>query len=182
MICLYFKQPSVIFKKGNIKVKILKNSLLILLCAAMLFCASCGSKTENDKTSDSPPSGTSSDNANDKFDYDFTKMGQSVAYAKLTDFMNDQPSFEGKTMKITGDYYAQPSDDGKNTYYYIILNDTTACCSAYIEFLAEKGVEYPKKASDAESGNIVKITASGKVGSYQEYGKTYYALMVDKIY
>ena len=157
--------------------KLLKLISLIILCAAMLFCAACGNKTE--ATESDTSSKTSS---NVKFDYDFTKMGQSVAYSQLVDFMNDQPSFEGKTVKITGDYYAQPSEDGKNTYYYIILNDTTACCSAYIEFLTENGVDYPAKSSNPDSGDIVQITASGKIGSYDEYGQKYYVLMVDKIY
>ena len=155
--------------------KFLTRLVILLLCLLMLvFSASCGKSEDKTDTSSESPA------VSGNYDYDFTKMGQSVAYSQLSDFMNEPAKYLGKTMKITGDYYAQPSDDGSTTYYYIILNDTTACCSAYIEFLTN-GCDYPEKSSDPENNDIVTVTATGVVDSYVELGKTYYILKADSI-
>ena len=175
-----------------IKMTYIRKTVIILLCLLMLLASvSCGSDTKTSSPgvtaasqSAADPQSGSADNTSSKstgkFDYDFTKMGQSVAYSQLVDFMNEPTKYMGKTIKIKGDYYAQPSDDGKTTYYWIILNDTTACCSAYIEFLSDSG-NYPAKSSDPNSGDIVTITASGVIDSYDELGQTYYILRADSI-
>ena len=159
---------------------ILKKIILIAVCAFMtLGCVCCGSaKTETNPQK----SGSSNTNASSSggFDYDLSKMGESTAYAQLVDFMNNQPSYLGKTIKIKGDFYIQSADDNSKDYYYIILNDTTACCSAYIECIAN-GCSLPAKSSNPDTGDIVTITATGIIGSYEEYGQIYYVLEADSI-
>ena len=159
--------------------KTLKRLTILLLCGLMLLgITACGSKP-----ADTPDTGANTGtktSSSETYDYDFTKMGQSVAYSQLTDFMNEPTKYLGKTMKISGVYYAQPSEDGKTTYYYITLSDTTACCSAYIEFLSDSG-KYPEKSSDPNNNQLVTITCTGVVDSYEELGQTYYVLRTDSI-
>ena len=147
-----------------------------------LGCVCCGSgKAETaDTAAKAEGSAGAAKTSTGKFDYDLSKMGQSVAYAQLTDFMNNQPSYLGKTIKIKGDFYIQPSDDNSKNYYYIILNDTTACCSAYIECIAD-GCELPAKSSNPDTGDIVTVTAEGVIDSYEEYGQKYYVLKANSI-
>ena len=167
--------------------KFFKRTILFALCILMLFALiSCGSSTDSKSSNavtDASASGNAADTAAKKastgsFDYDFSRMSESVAYSQLSNFMNSPASYVGKTVKIKGDYYITHYDETNKDYYYIILNDTTACCSAYIEFLTD-GCNYPSKASD--DNNKVTVTATGVIDKYDELGQTYYYLKVDSI-
>ena len=88
-------------------------------------------------------------------DYDLTKMVQNVAYATVYQMLINPTAFEGKTIRIEGNYYGALYEPTSKYYYYVMVADGTGCCSQGLEFIWDDGShvypdEYPIDGSEVE--------------------------------
>ena len=99
-------------------------------------------------------------------DYDLTNMDSDMVYATVYQLMMDPSSYEGKTFRITGQYYTSHDDKTGNTYEFCLIKDALACCAQGLEFVWGDGShsadEYPAQESE--------ITVEGTVETYTEDG------------
>lgn len=100
-------------------------------------------------------------------DYDLTTMEGDMVYASVYQMMVDPEEFEGKTVKISGKYYASFYEPNNKYYHYVIIEDAAACCAQGMEFIWDDGShiypdEYPKNDSYVE--------VVGTFESYEEEG------------
>lgn len=108
-------------------------------------------------------------------DYDLTTMGSDMVYATVYDMMENPATYEGKIVRMGGPYYHTHYDATDNDYFYVIIEDATACCSQGLEFVWGDGSrtwpdEYP------EDGHEVVVT--GRFEVYNE-GSAKYVHLVD---
>lgn len=99
-------------------------------------------------------------------DYDLTNMDSDMVYATVYQLMMDPSSYEGKTFRITGQYYTSHDDKTGNTYEFCLIKDALACCAQGLEFVWGDGShsadEYPAQESE--------ITVEGTFETYTEDG------------
>lgn len=124
--------------------------VLCALAAAVLMCACGGGQTTAD--------------SGERCDIDLTAMNTSIAYSQVVDFWNNPDSYIGKTVKIHGTFNAV-TDNGRN-YYSCNIGDTTACCSAGIEFVLKDSLKYPGDYPDIGA----EFTVIGEFETYVENG------------
>ena len=119
---------------------------------------------------------TSNSNKED-VDYDLTKMGSDMVYATVYQMMVDPTTYEGKTVRVNGNYYGGWYEPTAQYYFYVIIEDAMACCSQGLEFIWEDGShvypdEYPADGSEVEVTGIYE--------TYQEEGdQTIYCRLKD---
>jgi len=176
------------------KVLILLVTVLTLIC----FCA-CGDKPEtpvvtdgtpvsSDPAPDDNPTGDGSDDrANymndrtfrvpDKVDIDLTEMSSSLVYSEVYNIVTEPTEYLGKVIKVAGTFNASYFEPTDNYYYYVIVQDATACCANGIEFIWNGQHDFPNEYPD--NGDTIEIT--GVFGQYEEEGITYYYLLTDQI-
>jgi len=133
-------------------------SVLLLLCIICAFAAGCGGASA--KT------------------VDLTVLSSTLLSAELTNMTTNPGKYMGKTIKVRGPY-AYSYWDETDTYYHCVVayEDVAACCSQALEFIWTGEHSFP--GDYPEEGTMIELT--GVFGSYQELGKTYYCLRVDKI-
>jgi len=100
-----------------------------------------------------------------------------MVYAQLFNILTDSESYLGKTIKMQGSYYASRSEITDRLYHLVIVNDTSACCEAGIEFIWSGEHTYP----DDYPAENARIEVAGIFDSYQMSGQTLYYLAVDDI-
>jgi hypothetical protein len=110
-------------------------------------------------------------------DLDLTELSVTVLIACL-DQINETPEdYMGKTIKMSGAYYALYSEETDTYYHYAFVTDTAACCVKGLEFLwnGEHNFpdDYPEETADIE--------ITGVFNSYEEFGQAWYYLAVDDI-
>lgn len=91
----------------------------------------------------------------DEIDYDFTTMGSDMVYATVYQMMINPNEYVGKTVKMSGSYYANYFEPTDKYYHYVIIQDATACCEQGLEFVWDDGShvypdEYPKEETEVE--------------------------------
>ena len=110
--------------------------------------------------------GSINGNSSSGVDYDLTNMDSDMVYATVYQLMMDPSSYEGKTFRITGQYYTSHDDKTGNTYEFCLIKDALACCAQGLEFVWGDGShsadEYPAQESD--------ITVEGTFETYTEDG------------
>ena len=110
-------------------------------------------------------------------DYDLSKMGSDMVYATVYQMMVDPITYEGKTVRVSGNYYGGWYEPTAQYYFYVIIEDAMACCSQGLEFIWEDGShvypdEYPADGSEVEVTGIFE--------TYQEEGdQTIYCRLKD---
>ena len=99
-------------------------------------------------------------------DYDLTNMDSDMVYATVYQLMMDPASYEGKTFRITGQYYTSHDDKTGKNYEFCLIKDALACCAQGLEFVWGDGNhsadEYPAQKSE--------ITVEGTFETYTEDG------------
>lgn len=108
-------------------------------------------------------------------DYDLTAMGSDMVYATVYDMMVNPARYGGKVVKMAGPYYHTFYEATNQDYFYVIIQDATACCAQGLEFVWGDGShaypgEYP------EDGTEVVVT-----GIFEPYteGDENYVHLVD---
>ena len=119
------------------------------------------------------------DNAGDKTgaDVDLTVMSSTMVYAEVYNIMANPGEYMGKTIKMSGLYYASYYDETDLYYHYVIVEDATACCAQGLEFIWDGEHAYPDDYPDEQAN----IEVAGVFGSYDELGRTYYFITVGEI-
>ena len=107
-------------------------------------------------------------------DYDLTKMNSTMVYSTVYDMLSEPEKYEGKMVKMRGEYNAFYSKSTMKYYPAVIIADATACCSQGMEFVLSGDPEYPNaypiKGDD--------VTVVGKLKVYYE-GTNRFVHLVD---
>ncbi|MBQ9428912.1 MAG: hypothetical protein IJU41_05130 [Clostridia bacterium] len=128
-------------------------SLALALALTLLFCACAETKTA--------------------VDIDAAAMSETMAYSIAAQMRAAPQNYLSKTVRMRGQFAVSHFDKTDKDYYYLVVTDTTACCSQPIEFL------FPKNAAFPAEGTTVEI--EGKFISYDELDVTYYCIDAAKI-
>jgi len=115
--------------------------------------------------------------ASDGIDVDLTALGSIMVYAEVYNMMTNPDDYMGKTIKMSGPYYASYYDMTDSYYHYVIIEDATACCKQGLEFVWSGDRSYPEDYPEEST----QIEVTGVFGSYDELDITYYYLAVDDI-
>ena len=116
--------------------------------------------------------------ADGSVDVDLTALSSTMVYAEVNNMMVNPGDYMGKTIKMSGPYYARYYDMTDIYYHYVIVEDATSCCVQGLEFILSGEHCYPDDYPDERDA----IEVTGVFKSYDELGKTYYYLAVDGMY
>ncbi len=110
--------------------------------------------------------------ANGDIDVDLTVLSSTLVYAEVYNMMVSPDDYEGKTVKMSGQFsYLCDESTGKE-YFACIIQDATACCAQGIEFELAGDYVYPDDYP--EIGEEVCVT--GVFETYMEGNYIYCTL------
>ncbi|MGN0483760.1 MAG: hypothetical protein ACI4HI_09435 [Lachnospiraceae bacterium] len=123
---------------------------------------------DGETMSDSQPeANTQKEEQKSDVDMDLTVMDRDMVYASVYQMMADPKSYEGKTIRIKGSYYAEYYDKTEKYYHYCLIKDAMACCAQGMEFIWDDGSHvYPDEYPPEDT----EITVTGIFETYQEEG------------
>jgi translation initiation factor 1 (eIF-1/SUI1) len=111
-------------------------------------------------------------------DVDLTSLSSTMVYAEVYNMMINPEEYIGKTIKISGQYYASWFEETEQYYHGVIISDATACCSQGLEFIWDDNTHtYP----DEYPEDYTEVEIIGVFDSYEELGSTYYYIATDDI-
>lgn len=113
----------------------------------------------------------------DGLDYDLTTMSKDMVYATVFLFMTEPESFEGKKVKMKGQYLSAFYKPNETYYNYCFISDAAGCCSQGIEFATKENLKYPKDFPEDNTD----IEVIGTFETYMEDGKMYCHLKDSKM-
>jgi len=143
---------------------------LIFLSLLLLLYTGCSNK---DKSQNSENASSEMKNV----DVDLTILSSTMVYAEVFNIMSKPDSYLGKTIKLNGLFYSSYYDENETMYYYVVITDAASCCPQGLEFVINGERKYPEDYPDERS----KIEVTGTFSSYNEYGETYYHLLVEDL-
>ncbi len=112
----------------------------IFLLAIVLTLCACSKNTDTI---------TPSKNQN-VIDVDLSVMSSVMVYSKVNDIVTNPKDYLNKKIKVAGTYNTTFSNQTEKNYYYVMVQDATACCSNGLEFVWEGRHAYPKIDSNIE--------------------------------
>ncbi len=103
-----------------------------------------------------------------KVDYDLTSMGPDMVYATVYDMMVNPSTYEGKVVRMSGTYYHTRNDVTGNDYFFVVIQDATACCSQGLEFVWGDGShvwpqDYPEDGNEVTVTGVFEVYTEGTV-------------------
>jgi hypothetical protein len=110
-------------------------------------------------------------------DVDLTALSSTMVFAEVYNIMVNPDDYVGRTIKMSGPYYAFYYDGNGQYYHYVIVEDATACCRQGLEFVWNGDHSYP----DDYPADNARIAVVGVFDSYDDLGNTYYHLVADDI-
>ncbi len=140
---------------------------VLLLC--LLLC-SCSAQKKEDIL---PLEEKKEEKVSEKADIDLSFGSQTVAYAAVSDILENPEDYLGKRVRMLGTYRKFDSETYGYSYYVCMVQDATACCQQGMEFSLAEGKEYPLEGQ--------QIILEGIVDVYPE-GNAYYAYLKDADY
>lgn len=113
------------------------------------------------------PASTTSEIDPDNVDLDLTSLSATMVYSNVFLMMSSPEEYEGKSIKMTGTMSIYTAPSTGVTYYAVIIQDATACCSQGIEFVLADDIpeNYPKDGT--------QITVVGAYQTYEDLGGMY---------
>lgn len=108
---------------------------------------------------------------------DLTGFGYAMAYAALYDMAANPDPHVGKTMKVSGTYYATVMPETQEVVHLVLVVDNTGCCEAALEFVVTGGPHTPE---DFPANNS-EIELTGLFGIIESGGNRYPLLTVNEI-
>lgn len=108
---------------------------------------------------------------------DLTMLSSTMVYAEVNNMLTAPEEYVGKTVKVRGLYYANNYPDQGICYHFVVIEDSSACCSQGLEFILTGTHSDPEDYPDDQT--LVEIT--GVWGVYEEDGNPYYYLATDEI-
>lgn len=165
-------------------IRIGKNMLIIAVAAFVCFnlvdCNFIGSSTVNSVLNEKTTEATTENEStvddgegpisSNGIDYDLTEMSSTMVYATVYEMMAYPSLYEGKTIKMEGQYYALYVEADKTYYMYCLISDALGCCTQGMEFVWGDGShvypnEYPKDKTE--------VVVCGTFKTYTQDGNTY---------
>lgn len=131
---------------------------LAALCAAVLALASCCARAED---------------AAAPVDLDLSVLSGTVVYAQVYNMMVDPETYQGRRIRIQGNFNYFQDPDTQQEYFAAIISDATACCAQGIEFVWKGEHVYPQDYPELDT----ELTVTGIFDTYEEYGNTYIQLL-----
>ena len=135
--------------------------MLLLLCAVAAFAAGC---------SDNGGRKTGSDGV----DLDLSELNDLLAYSQVVKILENPDDYLGKTIKVSGQYYASYYAQTDSYYHFVVIGDESACCLEGLEFKRSGDYAYPEDYP----ADGVRIDVIGVFERYTMLGNTYYRLSV----
>ncbi len=135
---------------------------IILLCMSIVTLAGCGDEG-------TPADGSAVNSAAEKIDLDLSGFSTTMAYSELYNITTVPDEYLGQTIKLKGNFSVYTDEATGKNYYACLIADTTACCSAALEFVPEENMTYPEDFPELES----EITVMGTLETYEENGTRY---------
>ena len=111
---------------------------------------------------------------------DLTALSSVLVYTEVYNMVYYPENYEGKTIKAKGpfDVYVASEEEkalyGNDCYFYVVVQDATACCQQGLEFVLKEDPGFP----DGYPSVGTEVTVCGRYETYQE-GDTTYAHLVD---
>ena len=99
---------------------------------------------------------------------DLTGMSSTMVYAQLYSITIDPDSYEGKTLRMRGQFCSVYVEEEDTRYYACYVLDEAGCCMQGFEFVADDLV-YPDDYPEEDA----YFTVSGKIELYEKDGQLY---------
>ncbi len=144
----------------------------LLMCSMLFTMAGCGSDTN---TSDASEGNTAS--AEETIDIDLSAFSNTMAYSELTNINSTPDDYIGQTIKVKGTFSIYHDEATDKYYYACLVADTSACCSASLEFVPEGDFTYPDDFPELNT----EITVTGTLETYDENGTKFCHLVNAKM-
>ena len=144
----------------------IKRKLALILCICIAFGAVAFAK-ENSKNLQ----GTAKEQ---KIDIDLTLLNATMSYGQMFDMLVNPKNYEGKIVKVKGQFVKYFDDIQKKTYYLVNIVDQAGCCAMGVEFVP-KDIDNWQLPLEGD-----EIIVTGMFTTYIENDNTY-ASMVDCI-
>ena len=109
-----------------------------------------------------------------KIDIDLTLLNATMSYGQMFDMLVNPKNYEGKIVKVKGQFVKYFDDIQKKTYYLVNIVDQAGCCAMGVEFVP-KDIDNWKLPLEGD-----EIIVTGMFTTYIENDNTY-ASMVDCI-
>lgn len=108
-----------------------------------------------------------------KPDLDLTQLSSVMVYSEVYNILAESQSYLGKTIRMKGIYYSAYDELTQKRYYYVIIQDATACCQQGMEFVLAEGGTYPPEQTEVE--------VTGVYERYEERGYDFYRIAADDL-
>lgn len=155
-----------------------KAMLTIVLLAAALLLTACGKAPQAVDARPSPAlASDGSVQLAEQPAVDLTMLSGTMAYAELYNMSSNTAQYEGKTVRMQGQYYAAYIESVGKTVHWLMVTDQQACCSIGVEFRAAGSLRYPDDFPPLHS----TIELTGLFGTTEVSGNTYPLLTVNEI-
>ena len=100
---------------------------------------------------------------------DLTTLSATMVYAEVYNMMMYPEQYEGKTIKMKGEFITFDNPATKRVTTGCLIMDATACCSQGIEFVLAGDKVYPDDYPEVNS----EIVVTGVYETYEEKGQLY---------
>ena len=111
---------------------------------------------------------TDGDEETEAVDLDLSNFSSNMLYAEINNMMLTPEEYNGKTIKLAGEFLDVPKDYDENGQpisdersYYCIISDAMACCSVGIELLLIN--EINDREEYIGSGSKIEVTGTCKI-------------------
>lgn len=149
-----------------------KQTLLLFfaLCGSLFLFAACGESAESKTPTTLSLSGVSESAS--EVDVDLTQISETVRFAEIYNMILDPESYEGKTVRMSGQFREFPYLENGSSYYAVVVQDAGACCIQGLEVVLDEGstVSYPENNS--------MVTVDGVFETYQSNSVVFCRLRV----
>ena len=89
-------------------------------------------KFDTEEKSDTELPGTG-----ETYDYDLTLMNKDMVYSTIYQFMYYPEEYEGKTVRMRGQFVPYEDEETGKVYYCCFVSDAAACCQQGMEFVCK---------------------------------------------
>lgn len=160
-----------------LKKKIILIAALILTLS--IFLQGCGDKSDVTITEKSNKAGhpdfskmQTQSAGEDEDIVDLRELNGNMLYAQVYSMMLEPEKFEGKTIKVRGQYYGEPDPNGTAYYHFVFISDAAACCQQGLEFVRDGDFKVPQDYPSLDQ----EIEVSGIWGKYKDGDNTFWRL------
>ena len=123
------------------------------------------------------PFGKGNSSSSASADIDLTKLSATMVYAQVFNMIVEPEKFEGKMIKMRGQFAVYPMDKNENVFA-VVISDATACCQQGLEFKWQGEHAYP--ADYPPKGSEIEVTGKFTTGQTPD-GFDYFYILTDSV-